>query len=182
MAKKTKAIVPVDVDKIAVQVFKTSKFKAPPSEELIESTVQEIESTAVQLGKIAREAVIKVGHKIGEELRRIEKAHKVCITKIITRIGADNRLKERQWGQRNLYYALLCYDRHPDFESIYDTELGENITWSKWKKMVTTPKPKTIKTIQEMAYDLVDKLGVEAAEDLVEELKKEIDRRAAQRL
>ena len=44
MAKKTKAIVPVNVDDIAIQAFKASKFKAKPSEAVIESVIDELEA------------------------------------------------------------------------------------------------------------------------------------------
>lgn len=180
MATKTKALVPVDADKIAIDAFKASKFKAKPTEQVIESTIDELEALLVQRGKEAREDTMKIFWETGELLRAKERENKVSISGLVSRVALDNRIVGRHMGERNLWFAIKFYDSFPKFMLIYETEHGENISISKVKKLLITPRPKKGKTLQQWAYDLVDKLGADEAQRLCAEIETEIARRAKQ--
>lgn len=180
MAKKkaaSKAIVPIDADKIAIEAFKKSKFKAKPTESVIESTIDELEALLVTRGKEARADYMKMFWEAGDLLRKTEKQNKISISGLVSRIALDNRISGRQMGERNLWFAVKFFDTYPDFETVYETEFGENVSLSKIKKLLVTPKPKKSKSLQEIAYDLVDKLGADEAQRLIQEIEKEIKRR-----
>ena len=175
--KKTKAIVPVDADKLAVLVATASKFKEKPSEQIIETTIDELEALLVQRGKEAREDTMKIFWETGELLRTKEKTFKVSISGLVSRVALDNRISGRHMGERNLWFAIKFFDVYPNFNTVYETEHGENISISKVKKLLITPRPKKNKTLQQMAYDIVDKLGADQAQKLIVEIEDEIKRR-----
>lgn len=179
MAKKN-AIVPVNVDDIAVQAFKASKFKAKPTEQVIESVIDELEALLVTRGKEARADTMMMFWETGKTLRDAEKHNKVSISALVSRVALDNRISGRQMGERNLWFAIKFYDTYPKFELVYDTEHGENVSLSKVKKLLLTPKPKKAKTLQQIAYDIVDRLGADEALKLIQEIEKEIERREQQ--
>lgn len=178
MAKKTKEIQPVDIEKLPVLISRESKFKAKPTENVIENTIDELEAIIVQRGKHAREEVMSVFWETGQVLRKIERTEKVSISALVSRIALDNRISGRQMGERNLWFAIKFFDSFPKFELVYDTEHGENVSLSKIKKSLITPKPKKSKTLQQIAYDLVDKLGADECQRLIAEIEEEIKRRA----
>jgi hypothetical protein len=180
MSKKTKAIVAIPADKIALEAFKASKFKAKPTEQVIEATIDELEALLVQRTKEAREDTMKIFWETGELLRQKERENKVSISGLVSRVALDNRISGRQMGERNLWFAIKFHDTFPKFGTIYETEHGENISISKVKKLLITPKPKKAKTLQIIAYDLVDKLGADEAQKLIIEIEKEIERREKQ--
>lgn len=177
MAKKTKEIVAVDVDKFAVETFKASKFKNKPTEQLIETTIDELEALLVTRTKEAREFTMRVFWDTGELLRSKERDNKVSISGLVSRIALDNRISGRQMGERSLWFAVKLFDSFPKFELVYETEHGENVSLGKIRKMLLTPKPKKSKSLQEIAYDIVDKLGADEAQKLIIEIEKEIKRR-----
>lgn len=180
MAKKTKAIVPVDVDKIAIEAFKASKFKNKPTEQVIESVIDELEALLVQRGKEARADYMLMFWETGQLMRSKEQENKVSISALVSRVALDNRISGRQMGERSLWFAIKFFDSYPTFEVVYETEHGENISLSKIRKMLLTPKPKKAKTLQVLAYELVDKLGADEAQKLIQEIEKEIARREKQ--
>ena len=180
MAKKTKALVAVPADKIALEAFKASKFKNKPTEQVIESTIDELEALLVQRTKEAREDTMKIFWETGELLREKERSNKVSISGLVSRVALDNRISGRQMGERNLWFAIKFYDSFPAFGTIYETEHGENISISKVKKLLITPKPKKARTLQQIAYDLVDKLGADEALKLCGEIEEEVKRREKQ--
>lgn len=181
MAKETKEVTTLDLDKVPVEEHKKSKFKEMPSEEIVESVIDELEALLVQRTKEAREYTMMVFWETGKLLREAEKSHKVNISRLVARVVSDNRIAGRQMGERNIWFAIKLYDRYSKFNDVYDTEHGENISLSKLKKMLVTPRPKKKKTLQQIAYDLVDTLGVDSAEELIEEIKEEIKRRHSTR-
>lgn len=152
------------------------KYKAKPTEDVVESVIQEIEATLVERTKTARENTMLALWETGELLRKCEKDNKVNISALVSRIAIDNRLTGRQMGERNIWFALKVYDAYPKFMKVYETEHGENITVSKLKKMLTTPKPKKEKTIIEMAITIVESLGTEKARDLAKQIVVECDK------
>lgn len=168
----------VDMDRLPVVISKESKFKAKPTEQLIESVIDEIEAMLVQRGKEAREDMLMMCWETGKMLREAEKANKVSISGLVSRVAMDNRISGRQMGERNLWFAVRVFDYSgAKFEALYATEHGENITVSKLKKLLVTPKPKKNKTLQMLAYDLVDKLGADECQRLIQEIETEIKRR-----
>jgi len=181
MAKKTtKAIVPVDVDKIAIDAFKASKFKNKPTEQVIESTIDELEALLVQRGKEARADTMLMFWETGQLMRNKERENKVSISALVSRVALDNRISGRHMGERSLWFAIKFFDTYGNFELVYQTEHGENVSLSKVKKLLLTPKPKKTRTLQQIAYDLVDKLGADEAQKLIAEIEHEIERRAKQ--
>lgn len=180
MAKKTKALVPVDVDQIAIQAFKASKFKNKPTEQVIESVIDELEALLVQRGKEARADTMMMFWETGQLLRAKELENKVSISALVSRVALDNRISGRHMGERSLWFAVKFFDSYPKFELVYDTEHGENVSLSKIKKLLLTPKPKKARSLQQVAYDLVDKLGADEAQKLIQEIEKEIERREKQ--
>lgn len=180
MVKKTAAIVPVDVDQIAVQAFKASKFKNKPTEQVIESTIDELEALLVTRGKEARADTMMMFWEAGQLMRNQEKANKVSISALVSRVALDNRISGKRMGERSLWFAIKFFDTYPKFELVYDTEHGENVSLSKIKKSLLTPKPKKAKTLQIVAYELVDKYGADEAQKLIVEIEAEIARRSKQ--
>lgn len=152
------------------------KYKAKPTEDVVESVIQEIEAVLVERNKTARENMMLACWETGEILRKCEKDNKVNISAMVTRIAMDNRLAGRQMGERMTWFALKVYDTYPKFEKVYETEHGENITISKLKKMLTTPKPKKEKSMKELAIDIVKRFGVDKSRDLATAIQKECDR------
>lgn len=178
MVKKVKAMEAVDVDRLPMVIAKESKFKAKPTEQVIESVIDELEAMLVQRTKEAREFTLRVFWEAGKMLRDAEKLNKISISGLVSRVALDNRISGRQMGERNLWFAIRVFDfSGSKFESLYNTEHGENITVSKLKKLLVTPKPKKNKTLQQMAYDIVDKLGADEAQRLCAEIEEEIKRR-----
>lgn len=153
-----------------------AKYTAKPTEQVVESVISEIEELLVQRTKEARESTMLVAWETGQALRKAEKDHKVNISALVGRIATDNRIAGRQMGERNLWFALKFYDHFSQFNKVYETEHGENISLSKVKKMLTTPKPKKEKTIKEIAIHLVESLGVEKARKLAKEIEAECDK------
>ncbi len=180
MKKKTKAIVPVDVDKIAIEAFKASKFKNKPTEQVVESVIDQLEALLITRGKEARADYMKMFWETGELLRKEERANKVSISALVSRVALDNRITGKHMGERSLWFAIKFFDTYPNFELVYDTEHGEAVSLSKIKKLLLTPKPKKGRTLQQIAYDLVDKLGADEAQKLINEIEAEIKRRANQ--
>lgn len=177
MAKKTKALVPIDADKIAIEAFKASKFKNKPTEQVVESTIDELEALLVQLGKEARADVMKLSWQTGELMREKERQNKVSISALVSRVALDNRISGRHMGERSLWFAIKFFDTFPKFEMVYELEFGENVSFTKIKKMLITPKPKKARSLQQVAYDLVDKLGADEALRLCVEIEAEVKRR-----
>ena len=64
MAKKNE-MVAVDADRLPVIISKESKFKAKPTEQLIESVIDEIEAMLVQRTKEAREDMLADAYPAG---------------------------------------------------------------------------------------------------------------------
>lgn len=149
------------------------KYTAKPTEAVIETVINDVEAFLVEGGKIARKTSMEVFWGTGEMLRGFEKRFKVNISALVSKIATDNRISGRQMGERNIWFALKFYEAFPVFDKVYDTEFGENISLSKVKKLLVTPKPKKEKSVKEMAITIVETLGVEKALELAEEIKKE---------
>ena len=161
-------------DKKEVAVVTKEKYTSKPTEDVVESVINDLEALLVERTKSAREYTMMVFWEAGELLRDSEKKFKVNITALVNRVALDNRVAGRQMGERNIWFAIKFFDNFPKFDKVYETEFGENVSISKIKKMLMTPKPKKEKTLAEIAIDLVAKLGVDAAHELVKELEKEI--------
>lgn len=152
-----------------------TRYSTIPTEQIVESVVDELEAMLVEVTKQAREYNIKVYWNTGEMLREAEKDNKINITSLVERVSHDNRISGRQMGLRNLWLAIKIFDSYPVFEKVYQTEFGENISISKIKKELTIPKPKKEATIDEMAQKLFNHLGVDKIEKLIKALQKLID-------
>lgn len=148
------------------------RFVAPPTEQIIEHVIDDLESMLVERTKQAREYNIMVFWEAGKMMRDAEKKYKVNITKLIERVAHDNRISGRQMGERNLWMALKINDTYPVFEKVFNTEYGENISLSKLKKELSTPKAKKEETLNQIAVKIYNKLGVERTQKLVKELQK----------
>lgn len=98
------------------------KYKAKPTEEVVESVIQEIESMLVERVKAARENTILAMWETGEIIRKTEKDNKINVSALVTRIAIDNRLTGRQMGERNLWFSLKVFDSFPKFDKVYETE------------------------------------------------------------
>lgn len=159
---------------VIANVSGVEKYKAKPTEELVEAVIQEIEAVLVERNKSARENTMLAFWETGQLIRKHEKDNKVNVTALVNRLAMDNRLTGRQMGERNIWFALKAYDSFPKFNKLYETEHGENISISKLKKMLVAPKPKVEKTMKELAVDIVARLGLEKAKELAEEILKEI--------
>src|SRR4051812_37826148 len=122
-----------------VAVVTREKYTAKPTEEIIESVVNDMEAMLVERIKELRERGIIVFWEAGQMLRDAEKKFKVNITALVNRIALDNRVSGRQMGERNLWTSIKLFDYFPKFDKVYDTEFGENVSISKLKKMLTTP-------------------------------------------
>lgn len=161
MAKKT------------TEVSAPEKYKVLPSEEIVESVIGELEAFIVEGGKQVRETGLKIFWGVGQMLRHAERDHKVNITALVERVVSDNRIKERQMGARNTWFALKVYEfTKGDFEKLYTTEHGENLTVTKLKKLLTEQKPKIEKTVAEIAERIVATMGVEKAMELTDAIFK----------
>ena len=148
------------------------KYTAVPSENVVESFIDELEAMLVERVKKSREDVMMVSWDTGRMIREAEKEHKVSITILVNRLADDNRIAGRQMGERNLWTAVKFFDSFPHFEKVYLTEHGENISFTKVKKMLTSPGPKKEKTMREIAESLVNRLGIEGATELADEIWK----------
>lgn len=151
-----------------------AKFTAKPTEAVVETVVEEIEALLVERTKEAREYTMMVFYETGQKMREFEKRFKVNISGLVERVAGDNRISGRQMGSRNLWMAIKFFDTFPVFEKVYQTEHGENISMTKIKKLLTTPKPKKEKSIKEMAIDIVERLGVEKALELAKAIEAEV--------
>lgn len=150
----------------------STRFAAQPTEQVIESVVDELEAMLVERTKQAREYTIMVFWEAGKMMREAEKSHKVNISKLVDRVSNDNRISGRQMGARNLWMAIKIHDTYPVFEKVYSTEHGENISLTKLKKELSTPKPKKEPTIEEIAQRIYTQLGPDKTEKLVKALQK----------
>lgn len=148
-----------------------------PDLDVVESVAGEIETIWVQLGKTVREGQIRMVWETGELLRKTEKDNKVNITALVTQVAKDNRMQNIAVGERSLWFALKVYDSYAkDFEKVYDTEYGENITLTKLKRLLTTPVPKKEPTAKEIAEKLYDKFGDTMCKEIVKHLEKLIEK------
>lgn len=149
------------------------KYEAEPSSDIVERLAEEMEAMLVTRTKEAREFTIRVFFEAGEMMRDAEKKNKVNITALVELLSSDNRIRERQMGERNLWMALKIYDwTEGDFEKVYKTEEGENISLTKLKKMLTTAMPKKDPTSQELARQIFDKFGQAKCKEIVKELER----------
>ena len=149
------------------------QYTERPSEGVVETVIEEIEALLVTRTKEAREYTMMVFWETGSKLREFEKRFKVSITTLVERVAGDNRISGRQMGARNLWFALRFADTYPKFEDVYLTEFGENVSLSKVKKMLVTPKQKKEKSVEEMAHQIVQTMGVEKARALAKAIEAE---------
>lgn len=154
----------------------STRFSLQPTEQIIESVVDELESMLVERTKQAREYTIMVFWEAGKMMREAEKSHKVNISKLVERVSHDNRISGRQMGERNLWMAIKIFDTYPAFEKVYSTEHGENISLTKLKKELSTPKPKKEPTIEDIALRVYNQLGPDKTEKLIKALQKLLDK------
>lgn len=153
------------------------KYKGIPSEKQLEELVIELEPMLVERGKMERETKMKTVFDTGKILRTAESEYKVSITALVDRLAQDNRIRGRQMGERNLWFSITLFDwTKGNFEKVYDTEFGENVSLTKLKKMLVKDKPKKEKTLEELALDFVHKYGYEKAFQFSELLAKEAKR------
>jgi len=153
-----------------------TRFKNTPSESVVEHVIDELETLLVQRTKEAREYTMKVFWETGKLLREAESENKVNITGLVVRVAEDNRIRGRQMSERNLWFAVKFYDNYRDFESVYLTEFGENISLTKVKKLLVAPKPKIEPTLEYVAVQIVKKYGVDNARKLIRLIDKECAR------
>lgn len=153
----------------------STRYAQQPTEQIIESVVDELESMLVERTKQAREYTIMVFWEAGKMMREAEKSNRVNISKLVERVAHDNRISGRQMGERNLWMAVKIFDNYPVFEKLYSTEDGENISLSKLKKQLSEPKPKKEPSIDEIARQLYNKLGADRCVKLIKALQKVLD-------
>ncbi len=158
--------------KVVKDLVKSERYVQKPTDEVIDAVVDELEAMLVERTKQAREYTILVFWEAGQMMRNAEKEHKVNISSLVTSVARDNRISGRQMGERNLWMALKIHDTYPVFEKVYSTPHGENISLSKIKKELTTPRPKKEPTIEEMAMHIYEKFGTERTQLLVDALTK----------
>lgn len=161
-------------EKKSIQVMADAsiRYTQLPTEQIIESIIDEMEAMLVERTKEAREYTIRVYWEAGQMLRAAEKEHRVNITNLVFRVAHDNRIGDRQMRETNLWLALKIFDKYPTFEKVYDTEHGENISLSKLKKDFSVPKPKKDPSIDEIASQIYNKLGPDKTEKLIKALQK----------
>lgn len=152
-----------------------TRYVAPPSEQVVEHVIDELEAMLVERTKQAREYTIKVFWEAGQMMRDAEKNHRVNISALVERVAHDGRVAGRQMGKSNLWMAIKIFDSYPVFDKVYNTEHGENISLTKLKKELTTPKPKKEPSLDEVAIKLFNHYGVERTEKLIKALQKIID-------
>lgn len=149
-----------------------TRFALQPSEQIIESVVDELEAMLVERTKQAREYTIMVFWEAGKMMREAEKSNKVNISKLVDRVSTDNRISGRQMGARNLWMAIKIFDSYPVFEKVYSTEHGENISLTKLKKELSEPKEKKELSIEDVARRLYTRLGADKVEKLIKALQR----------
>lgn len=148
------------------------RYTQIPTEQVVESVVDELETMLTERIKQSREYGIMVFWEAGKILREAEKEHRVNITNLVFRAAHDNRVGGKQMSERNLWMALKIYDKYPVFEKVYGTEHGENISLTKLKKELSVPKPKKEPSVDEIAMKLYNALGPDKTEKLIKALEK----------
>lgn len=148
------------------------EYPAEPSVQIVESVIEEIKSAVTETVKSWRELQIKTYWEAGRILREASNDHKVGITALVMQCSADTRLLEVQMGQRSLWFGIKLYEAFQEFEGVYQTEHGQNISVTKLKKMLIESPKKKEPSIQDVAGSIFRRLGVEACKELVQELQR----------
>lgn len=150
----------------------TTKEK-DPEPKIIESAIEEIFSAVTETVKGWRELQIRTYWESGRILRDTAKDNGVGISALVMHCAADERLLDVKMGQRSLWFGIKLFDwTEGDFEKVYATDHGQNISVTKLKKELMAPAdPKPEPTVAELAERVFNKLGVAGSKEFIKELQ-----------
>lgn len=108
--------------------------------EWYQAAVSEVSAARTQLFKVAREEMIKAFWEIGKIVLKIENEHE---------IKRGSGFRKHLAKDVGCSYSYLCQsiqvaEKYPDFELVYQTQEGENISIT---KLISGPKEKKEKVV-----------------------------------
>lgn len=168
MAKK-KSLHPGGVETTDVTIVN------PVERQLVDSILEEIDAVVTEKGKESRQLLIEAYYLVGKLLRESEKKFRISITDLVKQLAADDRMKQLRMGTSNLWFSMTVYEEYGkviekgEFEKLPE---GENCSISKLKKLLTTPKPAKIPTLDEVAESIFNKYKLSDVKIIVKELQK----------
>lgn len=138
-------------------------MKLEPS--ILNHVVEEIEAIAIENVKHWRELQIQTYWGAGEALRKASGDQKIGITELVALCAKDDRLTRIKMGHASLWFGVQLFDKYPDFERVYDTPHGENISVTKLKALMSG-KEEVAKEPEdtEIAKNFIKKHGYDKAQ------------------
>ena len=106
------------------------------NEEALGGLIEEIDALITEKVYEFQQAKIDLFWLTGEALRKFEKENGTGITELVLAVARDNRLSNKQMGERNLFWALKIYDKYPTRE--FPDDKATSLT--KIKKQLTDGK------------------------------------------
>jgi len=96
--------------------------------EKLESIVENIEATVIELGKNVSEYQLQMAWEVGKIIRESEESP----TELIAVLAKDERMKHVKMGERSLWKAVGIFDFAPtDFKLLFETPLGLSVSVNK---------------------------------------------------
>lgn len=96
---------------------------------------EELSGIVTERVKVAREEILRMHWEVGQTMRKYEKDTSTKVTALV-----QWAIGEHLMSERDLWYSIKFYDAFKDFELVYDTPEGQNISWSKVKRSVLAAK------------------------------------------
>lgn len=179
MAQKAKKEVKVKVKKTETSV--TVKVEREITQDLLDSAAQEINAAVIEFAYVSNIAKVQMFWEVGRILRDAELRYKVNISELVAAAAHHNEVKEVHMGERNLWFAIKVADSFPavDFKKAEEAlPDGKATSITKLKKLLVTPDPKKIPTMEEVAAAIFRKYELEECKIITKTLQSLIKRGA----
>lgn len=122
-----------------------------------ESIVEEIDAVCTERIFNARSERLMLYHDVGRILKEKEDEG-FKVTDLIQKLSADERLKGKEMGERNLWFAHKLYRTYPDVGALPD---GKNCSVNKMKLLLSGPKEEKPINFEEIAGKIHAKYGAD---------------------
>lgn len=139
-------------------------MKGELAKSVVNSVAEEIEAAVIETVKHWRELQIQTYWNTGEILKRSAQDNNIGISELVAACAKDNRLIKIRMGERSLWFSVQLYKKYPDFEQVYLTEYGQNVSVAKLKELISGKKEEAdMPTDTDIANSFIKKYGLARA-------------------
>lgn len=125
----------------------------------IKSIAEEIEAAAVTTITTVREYQIRYFWEIGQILNGAD----IPITELIKGLTREESMVRIHMSERSLWDALKIYQAYPNFEKVYETPHGQNISITKLRAIMSPSTEKPEVADLDIAKSLIKRIGHDRA-------------------